>query len=189
MRTMLRSTRIHPKAALAYLPSMVVLAMLLEYHDDCSDFEAEQRMRFDLRWKHALGLNLKDEGFDATVFCRFRRKLLERGLERNLFERLVKVCPRGGPHHEGRHPASGQLSHPRGCGSEGHLHPHPRRHQEAAAARSGHATSGKDSAWSEAVAVHRPRRPREARHRLERSGDPRRPSARRSSVTRGRRFR
>ena len=49
-------------------------------------------MRFDLRWKHALGLNLKDEGFDATVFCRFRRKLLERGLERNLFERLVKVA-------------------------------------------------------------------------------------------------
>ena len=72
--------------------SMVVLAMLLEYHDDCSDFEAEQRMRFDLRWKHALGLGLQDEGFDATVLCRFRRKLLERGLERNLFERLVRAA-------------------------------------------------------------------------------------------------
>jgi hypothetical protein len=71
---------------------MVVLAMLLEYHDDCSDFEAEQRMRFDLRWKHALGLGLQDEGFDATVLCRFRRKLLERGLERNLFERLVRAA-------------------------------------------------------------------------------------------------
>ena len=53
---------------------MVVLAMLLQYHDDCSDAEAEQRMRFDLRWKHALGLGLEDEGFDATVLCRFRRK-------------------------------------------------------------------------------------------------------------------
>src|SRR3712207_2803162 len=49
--------------------------MLLEYHDDCSDAEAEQRMRFDLRWKHALGIGLEEEGFDATVVCRFRRKL------------------------------------------------------------------------------------------------------------------
>ena len=39
---------------------------------------AEARMRFDLRWKHALGLGLEDEGFDATVLCHFRRKLLER---------------------------------------------------------------------------------------------------------------
>ena len=31
-------------------PSLVVLAMLLQYHDDCSDAEAEQRLRFDLRW-------------------------------------------------------------------------------------------------------------------------------------------
>jgi transposase len=78
-----------PKGRPSIPPSMVVLAMLLEYHDDCSDFEAEQRMRFDLRWKHALGMGLEDEGFDATVLCRFRRKLLDRGLERALFERLV----------------------------------------------------------------------------------------------------
>jgi hypothetical protein len=30
---------------------VVVLAMLLQYHDDCSDAaEAEQRMSFDRRW-------------------------------------------------------------------------------------------------------------------------------------------
>lgn len=80
-----------PKGRPSIPPSMVVLAMLLEYHDDCSDAEAEQRMRFDLRWKHALGLGLEEEGFDATVLCRFRRKLLERGLERSLFERLVNA--------------------------------------------------------------------------------------------------
>jgi IS5 family transposase len=75
---------------------MVVLAMLLQYHDDCSDAEAEQRMRFDLRWKHALGLGLEDEGFDSTVLCRFRRKLLECGLERALFERLVNAAREAG---------------------------------------------------------------------------------------------
>jgi len=81
-----------PRGRPSVPPSIVVLAMLLEYHDDCSDAEAEQRMRFDLRWKHALGLALEDEGFDATVLCRFRRKLLECGLERTLFERLVKAA-------------------------------------------------------------------------------------------------
>ncbi|TCJ16912.1 transposase [Rubrobacter taiwanensis] len=75
---------------------MVVLAMLLEYHDDCSDAEAEQRMRFDLRWKYALGIGLEDGGFDATVLCRFRRKLLECGLERSLFERLVNSARKVG---------------------------------------------------------------------------------------------
>jgi transposase len=77
-------------------PSLVVLAMLLQYHDDCSDVEAEQRLRFDLRWKHALGLGLEDVGFDATVLCHFRRKLLDRGLERVLFERLVNAAREAG---------------------------------------------------------------------------------------------
>lgn len=85
-----------PKGRPSILPSMVVLAMLLQYHDDCSDAGAEARMRFDLRWKHALGLGLEDEGFDATVLCHFRRKLLERGLERELFERLVRAAQDAG---------------------------------------------------------------------------------------------
>ena len=77
-------------------PSLVVLAMLLQYHDDCSDAAAEQRVRFDLRWKHALGLGLEDAGFDATVLCHFRRKLLDRGLERALFHRLVNAAREAG---------------------------------------------------------------------------------------------
>jgi transposase len=85
-----------PRGRPSIPPSMVVLAMLLEYHDDYSDAEAEQKMRFDLRWKHALGLGLEEADFHATVLCRFRRKLLERGLERNLFERLVKAARRAG---------------------------------------------------------------------------------------------
>jgi transposase len=77
-------------------PSLVVLTMLLQYHDDCSDAEAEARVRFDLRWKHALGLALEDTGFDATVLCHFRRKLLEHHLERALFNRLVNAARAAG---------------------------------------------------------------------------------------------
>jgi transposase len=85
-----------PRGRPSIPPSMVVLAMLLAYHDDCSDAKAEARMRFDLRWKHALGTGLEDEGFDSTVLCRFRRKLLECGLERALFERLVNAAREAG---------------------------------------------------------------------------------------------
>jgi transposase len=85
-----------PKGRPSIPPSLVVLAMLLQYHDDCSDVETEARIRFDLRWKHPLGLTLEDEGFDATVLCHFRRKLLERGLERALFERLVNAAREAG---------------------------------------------------------------------------------------------
>ena len=77
-------------------PSLVVLTMLLQYHDDCSDAEAEARVRFDLRWKHALGLPVEDVGFDATVVCRFRRTLLDHQLERGLFERLVTAARAAG---------------------------------------------------------------------------------------------
>lgn len=85
-----------PKGRPSIPPSMVVLVMLLQYHDDCSDAQAEQKMCFDLRWKHALGLGLEDEGFNSTVLCRFRRKLLEQGLERELFERLVNAAREAG---------------------------------------------------------------------------------------------
>ncbi len=85
-----------PRGRPSIPPSVVVLTLLLEYYDDCSDREAEARLRFDLRWKHALGLGLEDAGFDATVLCRFRRKLLERGLERVLFERLVQAAREAG---------------------------------------------------------------------------------------------
>src|ERR687885_947228 len=88
--------KVSPKGRPSIPPSLVVLAMLLQYHDDCSDVEAEQRLRFDLRWKHALGLGLEDVGFDATVLCHFRRKLLDRGLERVLFERLVNAAREAG---------------------------------------------------------------------------------------------
>ncbi len=73
-------------------PSLVVLTMLLQHHDDCSDRETEARVRFDLRWKHALGLALEDTGFDATVLSVFRRKLIEHSLTRALFDRLITAA-------------------------------------------------------------------------------------------------
>jgi transposase len=85
-----------PKGRPSIPPSVVVLTMLLQFHDDCSDRETEARVRFDLRWKHALGLDLHDPGFDATVLCVFRRKLLEQRLTRALFDRLITAAREAG---------------------------------------------------------------------------------------------
>ena len=54
------------------------------------DSEAEQRMRFDLRWKWALNLGLDDHGCDHTTICLFRGRLLAHEEEGKLFKDLVK---------------------------------------------------------------------------------------------------
>ncbi|MDX2937664.1 transposase [Streptomyces ipomoeae] len=43
-------------------------------------------------WKYALGVELTDIGFDASVLCRFRARLVENGMERVVFDRLLRYC-------------------------------------------------------------------------------------------------
>lgn len=57
-------------------PSMMLKVVLLAFADNVSDREAEERCRFDLRWKYALGLRFDEEGPDATTLCRFRARLI-----------------------------------------------------------------------------------------------------------------
>src|SRR5438132_978957 len=47
-------------------PAVVAGAFLLALRDNCSDREAAQRMRYDLRWKWALDLGLGDAGWART---------------------------------------------------------------------------------------------------------------------------
>lgn len=71
-------------------PSLVAGAFLLALREGCSDREAEQRMRFDLRWKWALGLGVGDHGCDHTTICVFRGRLLAHEEEGRLFSEIVK---------------------------------------------------------------------------------------------------
>ena len=70
-------------------PSRVAGAFLLALREGCSDREAEQRMRFDLRWKWALDLELDDHGCDHTTICLFRGRLLAHEEEGKLFKEIV----------------------------------------------------------------------------------------------------
>lgn len=60
----------------SYPPSLMLQLMLLAFHDKASDPEAEERCRYDIRWKYALGLGLNEDGPDETTICRFRARLI-----------------------------------------------------------------------------------------------------------------
>jgi IS5 family transposase len=77
-------------------PSRVAGAFLLALRDHCSDREAEQRMRYDLRWKWALDLGLDDSGCDHTTICLFRGRLLAHGEEGRVFQDLVRRAAEAG---------------------------------------------------------------------------------------------
>jgi hypothetical protein len=65
--------------------------VLLQFHDDVSDGEALERVKFDLRWKVALGVALDYRGFDPSSLSVFRRRLLAHGQERYAFDRFLAV--------------------------------------------------------------------------------------------------
>jgi transposase len=77
-------------------PALLAKVLLLMYYDDVSDREAEERARYDLRWKHALGLDLDETGFDHTNLCRFRSALLLHNKERLVFERFINLALEAG---------------------------------------------------------------------------------------------
>ena len=77
-------------------PSVVAGAFLLALREGCSDREAEQRMRYDLRWKWSLGLGLNDHGCDHSSLCVFRARLLAHQEEGKLFQGIVAKAVEAG---------------------------------------------------------------------------------------------
>jgi transposase len=77
-------------------PSLLCGVLLLQFHDGVGDEEAVERLRYDLRWKVALGLRLDYAGFDPTSLVVFRKRLLKYGQEHYAFERFLKVAREAG---------------------------------------------------------------------------------------------
>ncbi|MFL5337265.1 MAG: transposase, partial [Geminicoccaceae bacterium] len=53
-------------------PWRLALATLLQFREDLPDRRAAEAVRARIDWKYALGLELTDPGFDASVLCEFR---------------------------------------------------------------------------------------------------------------------
>ena len=73
-------------------PSLLAKILLLEYRSGLSDRQAMEAVRFDLRWKVALGLPLDHEGFHPTTLVKFRARLLLHGKERLAFECSLRLA-------------------------------------------------------------------------------------------------
>jgi hypothetical protein len=63
---------------------------LLQFHNDVSDKEAVDRLRFDLRWKVALNLPLDFVPPHPTTIGVFHFRLIEHAEERHAFNRLIR---------------------------------------------------------------------------------------------------
>jgi transposase len=69
-------------------PWRLALVTLLQFREDLSDRRAAEAVRARIDWKYLLGLELADPGFDASVLCEFRARLVAGGAEERLLDRL-----------------------------------------------------------------------------------------------------
>ena len=57
-----------------------------------SDRDAAESVRARIDWKYALSLELENSGFDSTVLCEFRARLVAGEAENSLFDKLLDWC-------------------------------------------------------------------------------------------------
>lgn len=76
----------------AYAPWRLALVTLLQFREGLSDRQAAEAVRGRIDWKYLLALDLADAGFDYSVLCEFRSRLLERKAGERLLERLLDAA-------------------------------------------------------------------------------------------------
>lgn len=70
-------------------PGRLALVSVLQLAEDLTDRQAADAVRDKLSWKYALGLELDDPGFDASVLSEFRARVLRHGLEERVLDLLL----------------------------------------------------------------------------------------------------
>src|SRR3954470_11658911 len=79
-----------PKAGQpAEAPARLALAPVLQFVEGLSDRQAADAVRGRIDWKYALGLELADPGFDFSVLCEFRARLVAGRLEQALLDAML----------------------------------------------------------------------------------------------------
>src|ERR671921_2282639 len=73
-------------------PWRLALATILQFREDLPDRQAAEAVRARIDWKYLLGLELDDPGFDHSVLCEFRSRLLKGGAEERLLHELLEAC-------------------------------------------------------------------------------------------------
>ncbi len=76
----------------AEVPWRLALATVMQFIEGLSDRAAADAVRSRIDWKYALSLELTDAGFDSTVLCEFRARLVAGNAEQLVFDKLLNVC-------------------------------------------------------------------------------------------------
>ena len=80
----------------AYAPWRLALVTLMQFREGLSDRQAAEAVRARIDWKYLLGLGLDDPGFDFSVLCGSRGRLLEHEATGRLLARVLDAAREGG---------------------------------------------------------------------------------------------
>ena len=80
----------------AYAPWRLALVTLMQFREGLSDRQAADAVRGRIDWKYLLALELADAGFDHSVLCEFRGRLLEHGATERLLARVLETAREDG---------------------------------------------------------------------------------------------
>lgn len=80
----------------AHAPWRLALVTVMQFAEGLSDRQTAEAVRARIDWKYALSLELTDPGFEFSVLCEFRSRLLEGGSEQLLLEKLLEACKERG---------------------------------------------------------------------------------------------
>ncbi|MFB3887755.1 MAG: IS1182 family transposase [Thermodesulfobacteriota bacterium] len=73
----------------AISPSLLAMATILQFYRNLSDREMERACMYDIEVKYALGLKLNERPFDHSSLGDFRKRLLENGKEKEIFDCIL----------------------------------------------------------------------------------------------------
>lgn len=70
-------------------PAALALVTVFQFVEGLTDRQAADAVRGRIDWKYALGLQLTDPGFDYSILCEFRARLLANSAEERLLSTLL----------------------------------------------------------------------------------------------------
>ncbi len=73
----------------AISPSLLAMATILQFYLNLSDRDMERACMYDIEVKYALGLRLDERPFDHSSLGDFRKRLIDDGREKEIFDRIL----------------------------------------------------------------------------------------------------